>query len=195
MSDKAAAGQSRQRCISSRLIWLKAGGSIGHLSCVSLRGASLGGIHACDFTTNLAQRRCAGFGGCYDASNAGVHTFGSQSYQGGCSLPGPSQRDADVPHVQVLHVGRQERWHVHGHDGNRSLPTSRRWDQPNGMVRLVCSCVTRPGEGGEQGCRADLCRPKSHSNSRERWRSNSLIPTQSVSFQEKCIQCYQHRAS
>ena len=82
-----------------------------------------------------------------DASNAGVHTIGSQSYQGGCSLPGPSQRDADVPHVQVLHVGRQERWHVHGHDGNRSLPTSRRWDQPNGMVRLVCSCVTRERAG------------------------------------------------
>jgi hypothetical protein len=28
-------------------------------------------------------------------------------------------------HVQVLHrIGRQERWHVYGHDGSRSLPSS-----------------------------------------------------------------------
>ena len=62
------------------------------------------------------------------------------------------KRDAHVPHVQVLHRGGRRAlrdgcaWAaVHdGNDGSRSLPSSRRQDQPDGLLRPVCSCVSQP---------------------------------------------------
>jgi hypothetical protein len=81
------------------------------------------------FHDELGSKAWHGFGCCCDGSNAGVQAGGSEGYEGRRSLPRSSERDADVPHVQVLHrIGRQERWHVYGYDGCWSLPTSPRQD-------------------------------------------------------------------
>ena len=55
-------------------------------------------------------------------------------------------RDAHVPYMQVLYRGWRKAfrdgvhgWFHDGNDGSLSLPSRRRQDKPDGLLRSVCS--------------------------------------------------------
>jgi hypothetical protein len=163
MSAKAAAGQSIQRCISLRPAHYFLDGSKSPGG-ARLRKEAVYVNRAKNITAKLAQRRGGVLGRRWDASDAGVHARGSQSYQDGSSLSGSSQRNADVSHVQVLHRRRRQRLrrYVHGrvydgNDGSRRLPTGPRQDKSDGLVRPVCSPVRRRRDCAMGG---DCCGPE-----------------------------------
>jgi hypothetical protein len=94
-----------------------------------------------------------------DALSAGFHGCGSQSQQGGCALPGLPKWKAHVPELQVLHsdgsgsvrddgVSNGRRHDGTWNDGSGSLPSRGRQDQPNGLLRPICSNVAREAKAG-----------------------------------------------